>query len=418
LALIVGCSSGGDDAKGTDQTADPADEGDAGAGGGGDGTGGSSDTPGGGDEPSGALSPTALVDGCSGQKLREGIPDDLAADGPWPVGAVTTTLGGVNTEVWYPAKQGSQAGQARVIYDMREHLPPTEAQKIPEERNPRQDCDCYRDLPLDDEAGPYPVILFIHGTAGFRTTNLDNATHWASRGFVVIAGDHPGIMLRDMLGGGFGGGNQTQDGRAMLSDLAKTEGDLAFLAGHLDMQRVAAIGHSAGGGAVSGYSDIADVIVVYAAGGGVAGGRASSMMSLMGASDSVARASSGGYDGSSTASRRYVSIAKGGHLVGGNLCTLRDPTNPEVDIVDLANEFQLGNALLRPFFGTLFDGCNATPDDPSGEFIPASRGIEIMNYVTSGVFEETLHCAVRSASLSETSAVYGADIADYMETLP
>jgi hypothetical protein len=424
LALLGGCS--GDEDK--DASKNPAAGDNGGANGntgnnGGDNGGATSD-------PSGEEDPTPITEGCKGQKLREGISDDPGEPGPWPVGAVTTTLGGIPAEVWYPAKQGSQVGKKLVSYDIREHLPDADFDKIPEANNPTQACDCYRDLPLDEEAGPYPVILFIHGTAGFRTTNLDNATHWASRGFVVIAGDHPGIRLKDMLGaaslGGGGGGaaDQTGDGRRMLEELAKTAGDVAFLKGHIDMDRVGALGHSAGGGAVSNYGDIADVIVIYAAGSGISDPtRATSMMSLMGSTDNVAGAGTAGYDSSTTATKRFVSITKGGHLVGGNLCTLRDPTDPNKDIVDLAEEYKLGGllgqlGLVRQLFGQLFDGCNDPMDDPKGKFIAATRGIEVMNYVTAGVFEETLHCADRAGALSDTEKEFGGDIAEYLEVLP
>lgn len=436
--LGAGAACSGDEKS---KEADPANAADAGDTGGGNGTG---NTPGNngdngdnggepGDEgPLGETEPTPIIDACDGQKLREGISEDPSKSGPWPVGSLTTTLGGVTTEVWYPAVQGSQVGKELVTYDMREHLPPEDAAKIPDDHVPTHDCNCYRDLPLDEEAGPYPVLLFIHGTAGFRTTNVDNMAHWASRGFVVIAADHPGIQLKDLLGmagsgmlpGGGSGAMQAPEGRAMLEELAKTEGDVAFLKDHIDMTKVGVMGHSAGGGAVATLGDVADVIIVYAAGGGVTdAARTVSMMSVMGATDGVAGAGTDGYDGSNTATKRFVSIGKGGHLVGGNLCTMRDPADPMKDIVDLAEEYKLGGLIgaipggIRGLFGALFDGCNdlAEGDAP---FIPASRGIEIMNYVSTGAFEEVLHCSGTAAALSKTSETYGADVAAYNETLP
>ncbi len=208
-----------------------------------------------------------IVAGCEGQKLRQGIPTELGKPGPWPVGAVTTTLGGVVTEVWYPAKFGSDKDKTKVTYPLEEHLPTMEQGKIkPEARQPFQSCNCYRDLPLDEAAGPYPVLVFVHGTAGFRTTNLENVQHWASRGFVVVASDHPGIQLKNMLDGlggltGAGSANQAGDARKVLMDLANPTGDIAFLKDHLDLTRVGAMGHSAGANAVSGLNDVADVII-------------------------------------------------------------------------------------------------------------------------------------------------------------
>ena len=410
LALVTGCSSD----KDSKSDADPINSGEDGG-------------------DNGGTAATDLVDGCKGQKLREGIPDELTEDGPWPVGSITTMLGGVETEVWYPAKQGSEVGKDKVVYDMREHLPDADATKIPDEHVPTHFCNCYGKLPLDEEAGPYPVLLFVHGTAGFRTTNVDNMSHWASRGFVVIAADHPNIQLKDLLGAassgnvgaGMGaGGGQAPEARAMLAEIAETKGDVAFLKGHIDMEKVGVMGHSAGGGAVSSLGDIADVVIVYAAGQAVTeASRAKSYLSVMGATDGVAGGSASGYEGTTIAKRRFVSIAKGGHLVGGNLCTMRDPADPMKDIVDLAEEYKLGGLLgnipgaLRALFGRLFDGCNDLPegDDP---FIPALRGIEVMNHVSTGVFEEALHCSDAAKGLSETPKTFGADVADYQEIVP
>ena len=44
-----------------------------------------------------------------------------------------------------------------------------------------------------------PPVVFVHGTAGFRSQSLEIVTHWASRGFVVIAADHPGLYLGDLI---------------------------------------------------------------------------------------------------------------------------------------------------------------------------------------------------------------------------
>lgn len=78
-------------------------------------------------------------------------------------------------------------------------LPDSEQGKIPDDDAPRIVGEAYRDLPIDADFGPYPVIVFVHGTAGYRYTSLPQMTHWASRGFVVLAADHPGLNLQDLL---------------------------------------------------------------------------------------------------------------------------------------------------------------------------------------------------------------------------
>ncbi len=377
-----------------------------------------------GDIPNTPVEP-GLVAGCEGQKLRAGIPSDLGKPGPWPVGAVTTMLGGVVTEVWYPAKFGSEAQKDKVIYELEEHLPTMEQGKIkPKERQPFQTCNCYADLPLDDAAGPYPVLVFVHGTAGFRTTNMENVTHWASRGFVVVASDHPGIQLANMLDGlggaaGAGSADQAGDARKVLLALASPSGDIAFLKDHIDLTRVGAMGHSAGANAVSSLSDVADVIIPYAGGSALTAGRVKSAMFVTGDKDAVVAPTTSGYDGTTAAPKRRVWIKNGGHLVGGSLCVIRDPTDPTKDIVKLANEFRIGNLLIRPVFGNLFDGCNATPDATDGSFIATPRGIDILSYVSAGQFEEALHCSATAAGeLAKTQEVFGDDVSQYAENMP
>ncbi len=90
---------------------------------------------------------------------------------------------------------GSDAGKAPFQYDIRADLPPAEAAKITDADNPLQPCACVRDLPLDTAHGRYPLVVFIHGTAGFKTQNLDNLVYWASRSLLVIAADHPGLSI-------------------------------------------------------------------------------------------------------------------------------------------------------------------------------------------------------------------------------
>lgn len=366
---------------------------------------------------------TPTTAGCDGQTLREGIPEDLAAPGPWPVGAVTTSLGGITTEVFYPAEQGSEEGQPRVVYDVRQYLPESERAKIPDERSPWQPCDCFADLPIDAEAGPYPVLVFVHGTAGFRTTNLENVVHWASRGFVVVSSDHPGISLGDTLGlalgAGGGAADQAGDARRVLEQLQAPAGEVAFLDGRLDLTRVGAMGHSAGGGAVSQLVDVADVIIPYAGGSAMAADRVGSALFVTGDTDGVVAASTDSYEGSDMALRRSVWIARGGHLVGASMCSLRDPSDPANDLIDLAGEFQIGGPLLGlalPLaFGALFDGCNELPDDDA-PFINAARGVEILSYVSAGQFEESLHCSqTAAAALAGTRERFGDDIASYDE---
>jgi dienelactone hydrolase len=102
------------------------------------------------------------------------------------------------------------------------------------------------------EAGPaegrFPIVLFSHGLHGSPERYVPAAASWASAGFVVAVPAYPYTSTdaddydRDDIR------NQPADAEYVISKvrgLDTKDGDL--LRGHVDGDRVAAIGHSAGG---------------------------------------------------------------------------------------------------------------------------------------------------------------------------
>jgi len=178
---------------------------------------------------------------------------------------VTITDRNLTVEIFYPALPGSEEGKEKVVYSIRdEWLPPFQAAKIPDYDNPLQPIDAFWELPLDTGHGPYPVHLHVHGTAAWRTASAHQHAHFASRGFIVLSADHPGINLKDMLALRVGGVDQEGDARLILEALREMEEeDLKFLEGYVDMKRVALSGHSAGGGAVGRMADVGQVILFF-----------------------------------------------------------------------------------------------------------------------------------------------------------
>jgi hypothetical protein len=357
----------------------------------------SGSSPGGGDDDDTADASGQPATGCDGTALLAN-PDDPSAAGPWPVGVRTTTIGRLTVEVWYPAAAGP-AGQAR-RYDIREHLPASQRTKVPDADNPWQDCDCYPDLEVDAAHGPYPVILFVHGTASFRTQSLTHATHWASRGFVVLAADHPGLMLGDLLSNPFTCPGDTPSGDqdlagdvdAVLAAVRGAAGPLAFLAGRIDAGRIALVGHSAGGGAVAGLSDREGVQLVLPFSSGMAVQAAAGLQATMfvsGMNDAVADFESvrSGYQGS-PAPRHLVGIADAGHLVVTDLCALQNASGE--NMLEVAQRHQVCGTQLA---GGLFDCEDFYIDGPTGW--------AIVNYATSAVLETTLQCTDRSDALAQ-----------------
>lgn len=328
----------------------------------------------------------AELTGCDGAALLASAADP-SKRGVWPVGARTVTVDGLTTEIWYPATPGSEAGVPTARYDIRLSLPATEAAKIPDDDNPWQSCDCARDLPFDATRGPFPVVVFVHGTASFRHQSLALVTHWASRGFVVIAADHPGLVLGDLLAMACGGNpppqNLSGDLDKLFGAIASPAGDMAFLAGHIDHTRIAVTGHSAGGAAAAGASTrpgVNAVIAMASVRPATAATELKSSLFFAGTLDAIASAGqvkNAWLD--SPTPRRYVAIENGGHLAFSDLCATKNSEGQ--DLLAIAQEHGVCGAQLAGF---LFD-C-----DPAQ--IEAQLGWDIINFASTSVLEETMQC--------------------------
>lgn len=335
---------------------------------------------------------TGEVAGCDGASLLAAS-DDLADRGPWPVGARTVQIGRLTVEIWYPAVPGSEIGVEPENYDIRYALPASQQSLIPDAIAPLHPCDCARDLPLDTSHGPYPVVLFLHGTAAWRSQSLTETTHWASRGFVVVAADHPGLWLADTLAllcpdDPTGAQDIPGDVAAMVGALGSPSGDLAFLDGAIDLDRMALTGHSAGGATAAALSDEARVRVAIPMAAGTPTSDATDLQSTLflgGLDDGVVPYASvvAGYEGS-PAPKRLVGLDRAGHLAFSDICEIRNADGD--DILTIANDVGVCGAFAAGF---LFD-C-----DPS--FLDAATAHAIVSTTTVAVLEETLHCADRSA---------------------
>jgi fermentation-respiration switch protein FrsA (DUF1100 family) len=355
---------------------------------------------GGGDAPD-----VTVIDGCDGAKLLASS-DDTSARGPWAVGARTLTIDGLTVEAWYPAAADSAGSATARVYDVRAYLPPSEMGKISDADAPLQACDCYGDLPIDGAHGPYPVIVFVHGTAGFRTQSLELVTHWASRGFVVLAADHPGLYLRDLLGSVCGAGNVARDLQADLDALVgaiRSGTGLEGLAPSIAGDRIAMIGHSAGGAAISARGDVAQVLVPMASGGVEPGALLRSSLVLGAVEDQVVdyAQQTSGYE-ASPAPKRFVGLSPAGHLAFSSLCAIQNAAGQDIVAIGQANDV-CGLSLA----GALFD-C-----DPA--YVAPAVGWSIVNEATSAVLEETLHCSAGRAGWLSGIQSRHAEVAEYRE---
>ncbi|HYX34320.1 MAG TPA: hypothetical protein VE954_14550 [Oligoflexus sp.] len=343
--------------------------------------------------------------GCSGAALCAN-PDDTSTAGAWSVGARTVKIQGLTVEVWYPAQDTASLAAGPKSYDMRLWLPAKEQSKVPATKVPPQVCDCFADLPLDTEHGPYPVVLFAHGTGGFRTQTLSLMTHLASRGFVVLAADHPGLYLADLLQFKFGAKVST-DLQSILKALRNEAPEVSFLKGKVALNHIGLIGHSAGGNAVSSLSGLADVeFVVPMAAGGTSNGPDLKGSMILGALNDkvVAYSRQQSAFNASPSPKRLIGLGNAGHLAFSDLCALKNEDGE--DMVAVAQKYKIANA---GFATGLWDGCSA------GQLSPALAAT-IVNYTVAAGAEEVLQCADRSASFKNLKSRYK-EVTEFKETL-
>ncbi|MFN7147233.1 MAG: hypothetical protein ACK4YP_25925, partial [Myxococcota bacterium] len=153
------------------------------------------------------------------------LPADPAARGV-PVGVTTVVTADVTLEVWYPASDTTQGPTESPDFDP--FLPTVFTDVVGDVGFPTFDSGAVRDAAVRVPEAPYPVVVFSHGFGGMRLQSLDYTVHLASRGYVVVAADHPGRMMGDVLPclfsppldgcdlSGFGGDDPAEDDVAAI----------------------------------------------------------------------------------------------------------------------------------------------------------------------------------------------------------
>ncbi|HVW26604.1 MAG TPA: hypothetical protein VHC69_14655, partial [Polyangiaceae bacterium] len=363
--------------------------------------------------------------GCDATTLLAN-PADPSARGPWPVGEKTFTVtrsSGVSfkVEVLYPAQAGSDAGKPVMTYDLRTWLPDSQRSKVADQDATSVNAGTYADLPFDTSHGPYPVIVLVHGTGSFRVASWTSQATWASRGFVVLAADHPNLCLTDYLSSGCGMTvpplDLSGDVDAELAAVKSATGDVAFLSGHVDPTRVGLAGHSAGAWNVAQFSGKPGVEVVVPLSGTHAVTASSSLKSVAfigGMSDTVLPYATGtgigsilypgtqvaAYQGSpgTPVKKRLLGITGGGHLSVTDLCQVNSSGKNSLQVAQAAGVCGLG---ILP---SLFD-CGT---------VDRLQSIKAVDDLSTAVFEETLQCQDRAAVISATKS-RNAVVGDFQE---
>ncbi|SCL41286.1 Alpha/beta hydrolase family protein [Micromonospora pallida] len=124
--------------------------------------------------------------------------------------------------------------------------------------------------------GRFPLVLYSHGLHSLPVLHAEVTSRWAAAGFVVAAPAYPHTNRRSAQFDRADVRNQPADAWRVIRHLIRLDGLRGDpLAGHLDTDRVAAAGHSAGGFTTAGMftsghpARLRAGIVI--AGGGMAG---------------------------------------------------------------------------------------------------------------------------------------------------
>ncbi len=340
--------------------------------------------------------------GCPGAKLLR-VPADAAMRGPWPVGLRTVHAVGVTADVYYPAALGSDKGAELARFDLRDHLPPALAEKIKSAKLPTLSCACSRDLRIDDKHGPFPVVFFFHGRGLTRAEFPTLCAHLASRGFVVVSPDLPGVHLADYFEG-----EVVPDRAAPIEDLvgavATPSGELGFLTGRLD-GKVGLVGHSLGAYIVQKLIDAHGEVAVVMGGAGLISRRRVPKLVMGGTADGFAPFAyqARGYE-TSAPPKRLVGVKGAGHMQFADHCNV----SPE-----FGGWYGAAVAYGVPFSGFLLKLAEKGCADAEVPFQQA-HGV-ILTAVTAQL-EETLMCSKGAAdSLEELED--RADVGEYREDL-
>lgn len=176
--------------------------------------------------------------------------DDASLEQPGAFGVGRTTVNladqkrpgrTLTTDIWYPIKPGT--GTEPSLYQFDASIPAF-------------DLNVAKANAALSPGGPFPLVVFSHGSPSIRYQSLFFMELLASHGFVVAAPDHAGDSAVDALRGSLAGPAETAANRpADISFVidALLGGDVADppgLAAAVDPKRVGIVGHSRGGDTV------------------------------------------------------------------------------------------------------------------------------------------------------------------------
>ncbi len=190
-------------------------------------------------------------------------PEDFSVPGPYPVGRTELTLGDRKVWVFYPADPSGIASAERLAtYSSIEIFPEALKAIAPPQLVQDIPLDAYRDAPASTE-GPFPVVIHSHGALDHALLASRHLRQLASWGFVAAGPEYPESDLAASALEQRGEVDRV-DVQARVLALLEAQNATGSLAGTMDLDRLAAEGLSAGGGAALRFAARPEVKTVIA----------------------------------------------------------------------------------------------------------------------------------------------------------
>jgi dienelactone hydrolase len=196
----------------------------------------------------------AAACGGSTETPSASAPIDFSKPGPYQVGITTLDLGDRIAFAFYPADPNRLSEGTKVTsYSSGDAFPAALRAAIPKELVQEVPISATKDAPIATD-GPFPILIHSHGFGGYPQYASQHLIQVASWGFVAAAPDH---IERDLAANSLGkvvrGEQDVEDLRNVLKRLEK-ENSSGIFKGALNLDQVAAEGHSAGGGAAGKFA--------------------------------------------------------------------------------------------------------------------------------------------------------------------
>ena len=177
--------------------------------------------------------------------LRPDAPE-FAKHGPFWVGYKSLVIGAgsdrpLEAGLWYPAFN-PRGAKEEITYPIKLKIPldPTDAPVVAYGH-------ALQDAAVDPSGGPYPLVIFSHGfstNAVWYNTLLE---HYASHGFIVLAPEHIEQFDPESSDAWKASIDRPLDIKRTLDYAEQITAPGGDVAGLIDMQHVAVVGHSSGG---------------------------------------------------------------------------------------------------------------------------------------------------------------------------